>query len=72
MRKAPKDGKLHPLDEQANRIIARVRAEHPFRISKRQFGHVKTCHPGLARKRAQLFTLFAIGKMFLVQRRLMS
>jgi IS5 family transposase len=48
MRKAPKGGTLHPLDERANRIIAMVRAkvEHPFRILKRQFGHVKDPLPG--------------------------
>ncbi len=34
MRKAPKGGKLHPIAETTNRIIAKVRAkvEHPFRV----------------------------------------
>src|SRR6056297_553430 len=34
MRKAPRGGKLHPADEDINRIIAMVRAkvEHPFRV----------------------------------------
>ena len=52
MRKAPKGGKLHPLDERANRIIAMVRArvEHAFRVIKRQFGHVKTRYRGLSKK----------------------
>jgi IS5 family transposase len=74
MRKAPKGGKLHPLDERINRVIAMVRAkvEHPFRIVKRQFGHMKTCYRGLAKNRAQLFTLFALGNLFLVRRRLMA
>ena len=74
MRKAPKGGMLHPLDEQANRIIAMVRAkvEHPFRVIKRQFGHVKTRYRGLAKNRAQLFTLFALGNLFLMRRRLMA
>jgi IS5 family transposase len=74
MRKAPKGGMLHPLDEQANRIIAKVRAkvEHPFRVIKRQFGHVKARYRGLAKNRAQLFTLFALGNLFLVRRRLMT
>jgi len=63
MRKAPKGGKLHPLDERANHIIAMVRArvEHPFRVIKCQFGHVKTRYRCFAKKRAQLFTLFALG-----------
>jgi IS5 family transposase len=74
MRKAPKGGKLHPEDEKINRIIAMVRArvEHPFRILKRQFGYVKTRYRGLAKNRAQLFTLFALGNLFLVRRRLLA
>ena len=37
MCKAQNGGKLHPLDERINRVIAMVRAkvEHPFRIVKR-------------------------------------
>ena len=74
MRKAPKGGALHPVDAQINRIIAMVRAkvEHPFRVIKRQFGHVKTRYRGLAKNRAQLFTLFALGNLFLMRRRLMA
>jgi len=74
LRKAPKGGELHPEDEKINRIIAMVRArvEHPFRILKRQFGYVKTRYRGLAKNRAQLFTLFALGNLFLVRRRLLA
>ena len=74
MRKAPKGGALHPIDAQINRIIAMVRArvEHPFRIVKRQFGYVRTRYRGLAKNRAQLFTLFALGNLFLVRRKLMA
>jgi IS5 family transposase len=74
MRKAPKGGKLHPIAETTNRIIAKVRAkvEHPFRVIKRQFGHVKTRYRGLAKNRAQLFTLFALGNLFLVRRKLIA
>ena len=58
----------------ANRIIAMVRAkvEHPFRVLKRQFGHVKTRYRGLTKNRAQIFTLFALGNLFLMRRRLMA
>ncbi|MBL3569349.1 hypothetical protein JMJ94_07540 [Rhodovulum visakhapatnamense] len=64
-------GKLHPEDEKINRIIAMVRARvgHPFRVLKRQFGDVKTRDRGLAKNRAQLFTLFAPGNLLLVRRR---
>lgn len=76
MRKATKGGKLHPIDERINRIIAiakvRAKVEHPFRIVKRQFGHVKTRYRGLAKNRAQFFTLFALGNLFLTRRRLMA
>ena len=73
MRKAPKGGALHPIDTDINRIIAMVRArvEHPFRVLKRQFGYLKTRYRGLAKNRAQLFTLFALGNLFLVRRRLL-
>jgi len=52
MRKAPKGGRLHPLHERGNRTIAMVRAkvEHPFRVLKRQFGHVKTRLSGLGQE----------------------
>lgn len=74
MRKVPKGGQLHPDDQRINRIIAMARAkvEHPFRVIKRQFGYVKTRYRGLAKNRAQLFTLFALGNLFLVRRRLMA
>jgi hypothetical protein len=74
MRKAPKGGRLDPIEADINRLIARVRArvEHPFRVIKRQFDHVKTRYRGLAKNRAQLFTLFAPGNLFLVRRRLQA
>ncbi|WP_424989750.1 IS5 family transposase [Fluviibacterium sp. S390] len=74
MRKAPKGGALDPIDVDINRIIAIVRArvEHPFRVLKRQFGYLKTRYQGLAKNRAQLFTLFALGNLFLVRRKLMA
>ena len=74
MPKAPKDGELQPLDERINRVIAMVGAkvEHPFRIIKRQFGQLKTHYSGLAKNRALLFSLFALGNLFLVRRGLMA
>ena len=74
MRKAPKGSPMHPIDAKINRIIAIVwaKVEHPFRVIKRQFGHVKTRYRGLAKNRAQLFTLFALGNLFLVRRKAYS
>jgi hypothetical protein len=74
IRKPPRGGALHPVDADINRVIARVRArvEHPFRVLKRQFEYLKTRYRGLAKNRAQLFALFALGNMFLVRRRLLA
>jgi IS5 family transposase len=74
MRKVTKSSDLRPLDERANQSTAMVRGkvEHPFRVIKGQFSHVNSCYPGLAKNRAQIFTLFAIGNLFLVRQRLMT
>ena len=74
MRKAPKGGKLHPLDERANRIIAMVRAkvEHPFRVIKRQFGYTKVRFRGLAKNAAQMVTLFALSNLWMARRHLLA
>ena len=52
--------------------MVRAKVEHPFRVIKRQFGPVKTRTRGLAKNRAQFFTLFPLGNLFLVRRRLMA
>jgi IS5 family transposase len=62
------------LTEQVEHIKARIRAkvEHPFRVIKRQFGHVKVRYRGLAKNTAQLHTLFALANLWLARRRLMG
>lgn len=70
MRRAPKGGKLYPEDERINRIIAIV--EHPFRVHKCEFSHLKTRYGGLSKSCAQLLTLFALGNLFLVRRKLLA
>lgn len=67
--------KADPMDaltNQVERIKASIRAkvEHPFRIIKRQFGHVKVRYRGLAKNTAQLHTLFALANLWMVHRRL--
>jgi IS5 family transposase len=51
------------------RIKASVRAkvEHPFRVIKRQFGHVKVRYRGLAKNTAQLKTLFALSNLWMAR-----
>ena len=67
--------KADPMDaltEQVERIKASIRAkvEHPFRVIKRQFGHVKVRYRGLAKNTAQLQTLFALANLWMVRKRL--
>ena len=66
----PKDA----LTEEVERIKASIRAkvEHPFRVIKRQFWHVKVRYRGLAKNTAQLHTLFALAKLWMVDKRLMG
>jgi IS5 family transposase len=60
------------LTEQVERIKASIRAkvEHPFRVIKRQFGHMKVRYRGLVKNTAQLQTLFALANLWMVRRRL--
>jgi IS5 family transposase len=62
------------LTDQIERIKASIRAkvEHPFRVIKRQFGHVKVRYRGLAKNTAQLHTLFALANLWMVRRRLIG
>ena len=67
--------KADPIDritEELEHIKARIRAkvEHPFRVIKRQFGHVKVRYRGLAKNTAQLHTLFALANLWMVRRQL--
>jgi IS5 family transposase len=46
--------------------------EHPFRVIKRQFGHVKARYRGLAKNGSQLVTLFALSNLWLARRTLLA
>ena len=67
----------HPMGavlDKLEQVKARIRAkvEHPFRIIKRQFGHVKVRYRGLAKNTEQLHTLFALSNLWMARRRLLS
>ena len=49
----------------------RAKVEHPFRVIKRQFGHVKVRYRRLAKNTAQLHTLFALSNLWMVRRTLL-
>ena len=65
---------VEDLTDQIERIKASIRAkvEHPFRVIKRQFGHVKVRYRGLAKNTAQLHTLFALSNLWMARRALMG
>ncbi len=62
------------MTDQLERIKVSIRAkvEHPFRVIKRQWGHVKVRYPGLAKNTAQLNTLFALSNLWMVRRTLLG
>jgi len=49
-----------------------AKVEHPFRVIKRQFGHVKVRYRGLKKNTAQLHTLFALSNLWMARRSLMG
>lgn len=65
---------IEALTEQLERVKAGIRArvEHPFRVVKRQFGHVKVRYRGLVKNTAQLHTLFALANLWMVRRKLLG
>ena len=80
---AMKPGKRKALDkstslgqvaEHIEKIKASVRAkvEHPFRVIKKQFGHVKVRYRGLEKNTAQLKTLFMLSNLWMVRGKLMD
>ena len=62
------------LIDAAEKLKAGVRAkvEHPFRVIKRQFGHVKVRYRGLKKNTQQLMTLFALSNLWMVRSKLMA
>ena len=60
------------ITNEIERLKASVRAkvEHPFRVIKRQFGHVKVRYRGLMKNTAQLHTLFALANLWMVRKKL--
>jgi len=69
-----KEGKLGALKDKIEHAKASVRAkvEHPFRVIKRQFGHVQVRYRGLAKNTAQLETLFALSNLWMARGKLMA
>ncbi len=80
---AMRPGKRRALDkatpmgavlDQLEHVKASIRAkvEHPFRVIKCQFGHVRVRYSGLTKNTAQLHTLFALSNLWMVRRTLLT
>ncbi len=69
-----KGNEIDALVDQIEKLKASVRAkvEHPFRVIKRQFGHVKVRYRGLTKNTAQLITLFALSNLWMARGRLLA
>ena len=67
-------GKLGRLIDEIEHLKASARAkvEHPFRVIKRQFGHVKVRYRGLKKNTAQLMTLFTLSNLWMVRKKLLA
>lgn len=79
---AMRSGKRRALDktnqvdariDKVERLKASIRAkvEHPFRVIRRQFGHVTVRDRGLTKNTAQLTTLFALSNLWMALRSLL-
>ncbi len=73
-RELDKSRLVDELTEQLERVKASIRAkvEHPLRVIKRQFGHVKVRYRGLVKNTAQLHTLFALSNLWMARGRLIG
>ena len=69
-----KDSAMGAVLDRLEHVKASIRAkvEHPFRVIKRQFGHVKVRYRGLVKNTAQLQTLFALSNLWMARRALLQ
>ena len=67
------EGPLKELTQALERVKAQIRArvEHPFHVVKNLFGHKKVRYKGLAKNKAQLYSLFGLANLVLAKKRLM-
>ena len=48
-----------------------AKVEHPFRVIKRQLGHMKVRYRGMVKNAAQVLTLFALSNLWMARRSLL-
>ncbi len=73
-RELDKSETIDALTDKLERLKARIRAkvEQPFRVIKRQFGHVKVRYRGVTKNTAQLHPMFALSNLWMARRPLME
>jgi IS5 family transposase len=72
--KAITDQRLSELTTKIERakVSIRVAVAYPFRVIKRQFGHMKARYRGLAKNGAQVLTLFALSNLWMARKHLLA
>ena len=65
---------LTKAERALNRRLSRIRAtvEHPFLVVKQLWGHAKVRYRGIAKNRAQMYSLFGLANLFRVRRLLVT
>ncbi len=65
---------LTPAQRRRNRAISRVRAcvEHPYRVVKHLWGHMKVRYRGIAKNLAQARMLYGLANLYMKRYRLMA
>jgi transposase, IS5 family len=68
------EGTMKTLVKALERVKAQIRArvEHPFHVVKNLFRHRKTRYKGLAKNKAQLYSLFGLANLVIAKKRLMD
>jgi IS5 family transposase len=68
------EGTLKTLTQALERVKAQIRArvEHPFHVVKNLFHYKKARYKGLAKNKAQLYSLFGLANLVIAKRRLLE
>ncbi len=68
------EGPLKDLTKALERVKAQLRArvEHPFHVVKNLFRHKKVRYKGLAKNKAQLYSLFGLANLVIAKKRLLA
>ena len=68
------EGTLKTLTKALERVKAQIRArvEHPFHVVKNLFHYKKARYKGLAKNKAQLYSLFGLANLVIVKKKLLA